>query len=520
MKRAMRKAFSQKRMNTRRVPYDTFKTNNNNHMKIIYLIVLLGFILNAEVSKAQSAKQRLIVLADMGHDPDEEQQMTHLLMCSNEFDLEGLVAVTGRFFRKNPTDTVKILMPELFHRLIDGYAQVYPNLQLHAGGYKRAEYLHSIVASGQRGNGMKDVGAGRTSEGAKLIINAVVKDDSRPVYVVINSGANTLAQALYYYRENHTAKELNDFIKKLIVFDNGGQDESGAWICHNFPELFYIRSTIQTHSFGGPRNNNLGPHCWQPYAYSPEGQHNWAKEHIQTNHGALGKLYPNRYVGKFHFLEGGGTIPWIGLVTRGLSDISHPWWGGWSGRYSREELANVPSGHAIVQPDELKYQPYAAYTDMEGIVDKWTNPFDNTVYENEYVPVWRWRQAMWNDLRCRMDWCIEPFENANHPPVVLINGFKEAAIKIMNVQAGEIIHLDASESSDPDNDVLSFNWWIYKEAGTYDEDLSVSDGESSKVSLKIPNNAKGKEIHLILEVKDNNKIASMYDYRRIVFFVE
>lgn len=31
--------------------------------------------------------------------------------------------------------------------------------------------------------------------------------------------------------------------------------------------------------------------------------------------------------------------------------------------------------------------------------------------------------------------------------------------------------------------------------------------------------ASGKEFHLILEVKDNNKIASMYNYRRIIIEV-
>ena len=43
------------------------------------------------------AKDRLIVMADMGNEPDEEQQMVHMIMCNNEFDLEGLIAVTGKF---------------------------------------------------------------------------------------------------------------------------------------------------------------------------------------------------------------------------------------------------------------------------------------------------------------------------------------------------------------------------------------------------------------------------------------
>ena len=37
-------------------------------------------------------RSRLIILADMGNEPDEMQQIAHLLVCSNEFELEGLLA--------------------------------------------------------------------------------------------------------------------------------------------------------------------------------------------------------------------------------------------------------------------------------------------------------------------------------------------------------------------------------------------------------------------------------------------
>ncbi|MBJ7880524.1 nucleoside hydrolase-like domain-containing protein [Gelidibacter salicanalis] len=489
-------------------------------MKNILIIILLVFVLNPDITLAQSTKQRLIILADMGHDPDDEQQIVHLLMGSYKFDLEGLITVTGRFFRKNPTETVKDLRPELFYKIIDGYEKVYPNLKLHAEGWKTPEYLKSIVANGQAGNGMKDVGAGKATAGSDLIINSVLKNDDRPLTIVANAGTNTLAQALYDYRASHTKKELDAFVSKLRVFDNGGQDECGAWICHEFPEIFWIRSNYQTRSFGGPSNNELGPITWQPFENSPKGQHDWAKENIQTNHGALGAVYPDRNVNDmFHFIGGGGTIPWMGALVPGLSDISNPWWGGWSGRYSREKIANVP-GYSIVVPDELQYYPYSAFTDGDGVSEKWVNPEDGKIYEGKNTAIWRWRQAMWNDLKCRMDWCVEPFENANHPPEAVINGNKEASIKMMSVKAGEIISLDASASSDPDNDELDFNWWIYTEAGTYKEEIKLSDSNRSKMSIKIPSDAKGKSIHLILEVKDNSAIASLYDYRRIIFSVE
>ncbi len=277
-------------------------------------------------------------MADIGHDPDDEQQVVHLLVCSNEFDLEGIIAVTGRYFRPDPKDTVKTLMSELFDFILDGYEKVYPRLLQHSEGYKSPQYMRSIVEGGQQGNGMKDVGSGRSSKGSKLIIDAVLNDDPRPLYILSNGGMNTLAQALYDYRSESTKEELQAFISKIRVYDNSGQDESGAWICHGFPDIFYIRGKVQNRSFGGPTNNNLGPHCWKPFEYSPWGQHQWASEHIQNFHGALGELYPDRKVdGKYQFMGGGGVIPWAGLINPGLSDISHPSWGGWSGRYTAKK---------------------------------------------------------------------------------------------------------------------------------------------------------------------------------------
>jgi hypothetical protein len=398
-------------------------------LPIAVLIIIFLCGPNSSDVAAAPGKERLIVLADMGHDPDEEQQIVHLLVCSNEVDLEGLIAATGRFFRANPVDSTKWLMPHLFHHLIDGYAEVYPNLQLHASNWPTPEYLRSIVANGQTGNGMLDVGKGRWSSGSRLIANAIRRQDDRPLHIVINTGANTLAQALFELRESTAPEELEELISRVRVLDNGGQDESGAWICHEFPTLHYVRSVRQNRGYGGPTNSNLGPHCWKPYPYSPMGQDAWASEHIRNDHGALGAMYPSRTVsGVTHFIEGGGTIPWLGLVSRGLTDPSQPSWGGWSGRYSVQRQPNVFSAYPMVRADEQRFVPFDCFTDENGIVDRWTDKTDGKVHESVYACVWRWRAAMWSDFQARMDWCVQPTERANHHPHAVLNGDVTASV--------------------------------------------------------------------------------------------
>ena len=497
----------------------------------IHLIQFMLLCLAMSVScQTYDRGPRLIILADMGNEPDEEQQMMHMLMCNHELELEGLIAVTGKYLQpasKNPYK--QKIHPELFHHLIDGYEKVYGNLSKHAPGYHEPDYLRSLVASGQAGYGIADTGKGKSSEGSRLIIRAMKKKDPRQIYIVVNAGSNTLAQALIDFKNTHTASELEQAIAKLRIFENGAQDNAGAWICANFPDIHWVRSNYQTYCYGGPSHDgevrhedwsmDLGPHTWKPYEYTTLGQHQWALEHIIGNHGPFGMYWPLRQFegGRIAFVEGGGTVPWLGLVNKGLYDIDNPWWGGWSGRFEREKKENYWSRHNSVKVDELDFVPFKMYVEAS---DSWVNPDDGKRYDGIYVPVWRWRQAFFNDFTCRMDWCEKTYENANHHPRAILNGDKGNDILTMNVSPGEVVSLDASASMDPDGDDLDFAWWYYREAGTCESHPGISDASGKKTFIHIPEDAAGTELHIILEVKDRSDIVSLWDYRRVVFKVK
>lgn len=501
--------------------------------KRTFLLIPMGILLAGLSLIAQPIKpdqHRLIILADMGNEPDEEQQIVHMMMCSNECEMEGLIAVTGRYLRpENDIPYKQVLHPELFHKIIDGYEKVLPNLKLHASGWHEPDYLRSIVAEGQKGYGIGDVGDGKSSPGSRMILSALLEEDPRPICVVVNAGSNTLAQALWDHRNTHTKEETEGIVSKLRIYENGAQDNAGAWICTNFPEIHYIRSNYQTYCYGGPdfdaieedkKLNLFGPYTWEPYEYSGMGQHQWAMEHIKHEHGVMGVLWPFRQfvkIYKYVFIEGGGTIPWMGLMNRGMSSIDHPHWGSWCGRFSREKALNYWSKIGEVKEDEMEFVPFYMYKEA---ADHWINPENGDEYNSIYTPVWRWRRAMFNDIACRMDWCMNTYEEANHHPVAAVNGDLSDVIVYNSVKSGETLSYDGSKSKDPDNDAIDYSWWIYNEAGTYEGKIALEQADQSQVTFQIPEDAKGKEIHLILEVKDMNPIASLYDYRRIVVNVK
>ena len=463
-------------------------------------------------------KTRLIIMADMGNEPDEEQQMTHMLLYSNMFDLEGLIACSGKYLNADRTDGRTETHPELFHKLIDGYAKVVENLKLHASGWPDVDYLRSIVRAGANGYGIGAAGPGKSSDASKLIEAALLKDDPRKVYIVGNAGTNSLAQALVDLGKKSGKDEMDALCRKIIVFENGAQDDCGAWIAQHYPDIAWHRSNHQTYAYGGPGNDGTGPYTWEPYARSAEGQNDWAKEHIMTGHGALGACFPPRFVERLHFIEGGGTTPWMGLVNHGMSDPERLYWGGWSGRFSRVRHKNIYSRHPDIRKDEEQYGDFHMF-EADSETETWTDPVHGQTYEGLSVPVWRFRRAMYNDFRGRMDWCVKPYKEANHNPVAAFDGDRSNTINHLTVQPGQRIALNASQSTDPDGDDLRFTWWVYREAGTYDKDITIPDSSASVTSLTVPSDADGKEIHIILEVRDNSAIVPMYDYRRIVVSV-
>lgn len=135
------------------------------------------------------AKPRLIVVSDIANEPDDQMSLVRLLVYSNQFDLEGLIASTSRHLRTGPR-------PDVMRSVIAAYAKLQPNLLKHQSGFPSPEAVDKSVVPGQGGYGMGSVGNGRTTAGAEAIVRAGDANDPRPLWITVWGGANTLAQAL------------------------------------------------------------------------------------------------------------------------------------------------------------------------------------------------------------------------------------------------------------------------------------------------------------------------------------
>ncbi|MEJ5367234.1 MAG: nucleoside hydrolase-like domain-containing protein [Bryobacteraceae bacterium] len=434
-------------------------------------------------------KPRLIVLTDISNEPDDEQSLVRLLLYSNEFDLEGLIATTSIHLRDK-------IRPDILRATIEAYGKVQPNLLRHAPGFPPAERLLSLVKSGNPEYGMRGVGFGKSSEGARWIIEMASRPDPRPLWIAVWGGANTLAQALWDVKYSRSAEELAGIVSKLRVYTISDQDDAGRWLRITFPDLFYIVSPSSVDSreyylatwtgISGDRFYKNGPMEDFELVDNP-----WLEENIIRNHGPLGERYP-----RLVYIMEGDTPSFLNLIRNGLGGDIEPSYGGWGGRY------------------ELR-QSYAETRPI------WTNSRDTVrtrdgrLHTSNTATIWRWRRAFQHDFAARMDWCVQPPEKANHNPLAVLNGDRTKNVLSVSASPGQPVRLSAAGSSDPDGHALRFRWWIYPEAGTFRGKASLSHEEGPETTLAWESGAKPGTVHVILEITDNGS-PELYAYRRAV----
>ena len=217
----------------------------------------------------------------------------------------------------------------------------------------------------------------------------------------------------------------------------------------------------------------------------------------------------------------GDTPAFLSLIPNGLNNAEHPEWGGWGGRYEfyQPDFSKQKKGNSGVpfEPETRKIWTNASDSYTPYILSQYgrTIKKDTITFENDKVTLWRWRDDFQNDFAARMDWCEKSFEEANHPPIPVLSHSEKLTIK-----SGQGFSLDAFNSTDPDGDSLSFLWFPYLEAGTYQGEFKLGQPENAHgVHGIAPEVEKTETIHIILKVSDKG-VPVLSRYKRIILTVE
>lgn len=486
-----------------------------------------------EAEKDLASRPRTVITTD--GEIDDVDSFIRMLLYANEFKIEGLVYSSSMWhYKGDGAGTPFVSEMEMtrnmygertelrwpgtgwMQELVGAYAAVYPNLKQHAMGYPHPDSLLSRIKVGNIAfEGEMDL----NTEGSDHIRALLLDDNPAPLYLQVWGGTNTIARALKsieesYRHTNQWEAVYRKVCEKAVIYAILDQDATyRKYIAPHWPDLKVYYNSSQFWCFAYPWKHAV-PHLWHQYLQGP-----FMQEHIIQHHGPLLQKYyaygdgqkqagdPEHLHGialdsfnlsrmgqawgpfePYDFISEGDSPAYLHLIEVGLGNLEHPEYGGWGGR--------------LLQSDSLPNR----WEDGPEVRD--FNPYRDSL--DATFPQTRWIPALQEDFAARADWCVAGYEGANHPPRVWLEGEGSRS-----VSPGESITL-VGHAEDPDGDSLYYNWWIYREAGTYAGTPSLKGSDTPEVSLTVPLNFEpGQSLHLILEVRDQAE-HPMTRYQRVI----
>ena len=441
-------------------------------------------------------RPRLLVLTDIGGDPDDQQSMIRLMLYTNEFEIEGLIASASG----TPGELKeRMTKPHLIREIIEAYGKVRQNLVKHAEGYPTAESLLAKVKSGNPNRGREAGGAGKDTDGSRQIIAAVESPDPRPLNISIWGGQTDLAQALWRVRKDRGADALARFLKRFRVYDIADQDKIVEWMWDEYPGMFYILANA-------PKGADKRLATFRGmYLGGDEAltSRDWIETNVRQKHGPLGALYPTKTwtaPNPHGVMKEGDTPSWFSFLPNGLSDPDHPEWGSWGGRFELDPKRG--GGRSRI------------YRDAPDIVDG-EKP-------DPRAAVWRWRPAFQADFQARLDWCVaDERAKATHPPTLTVNGDAGRAPLMLEAAAEQEVKLTIEQAGSGAAAPALVRCFVYPEAGTFRGDaitIGVApDGRTARFT--VPGVAEPKTLHVVVEVQSGTQPTPAV-YRRVVVTVQ
>ncbi|MBA2114653.1 DUF1593 domain-containing protein [Bremerella alba] len=280
-------------------------------------------------AETQTPRPRLLVLTDVGGDPDDQQSLVRLMVYANQFRLEGLVASASG----TPGELKKaIVQPQLIREIVNAYGQVRPNLARHESNWPEAAELLACIKSGNPQRGRKHIGEKHDTEGSRFLIEKIdsgTQDDR--LNIAIWGGQTDLAQALWRVKHDRSEREFQAFVQKFRVYDIADQDGIAQWMHDEFPGMFYILSKAPP---GQDKRQAVFRGMYLTGDQSLTSR-KWIEENIRSQ-GPLGKLYPTKTwtsPNPHGCLKEGDTPSWFFFLPAGGNQPGDPSQPGWGGQY-------------------------------------------------------------------------------------------------------------------------------------------------------------------------------------------
>ncbi|HYO21132.1 MAG TPA: nucleoside hydrolase-like domain-containing protein, partial [Flavisolibacter sp.] len=360
--------------------------------------------------------------------------------------------------------------------------KVYPNLIKHNPDYPTAAEIRSKsflgdedsthlikITSREERNAQKPGGRVQympdewpNTPGSDRIVEILLDKNPEPVHIQAWGGGNTAAKAFYKLKTEHPA-DYESAVSKVIMYNIWYQDDAGNYIETYHPKVTMLYSD----AFNTTWAYRIQTHT-----------RDFVTNEVKNNHGPLGALYPQTYISE------GDSPSFLYTLFNGLRNYEHPTYGGWGGRFVKHQKFEKVYVDAMDDSDVKK-------------------------------PLNRWVVQANNDFEARLDWCVaEKYTDANHAPRIKFKGKLDRTAR-----PGQTIELNAKGTKDPDGNSVTFKWWQYKDAGTYDGAVTIENATGEKASFTLPENGKQGTIHIILEVADNGK-PQLVSYRRFVVTVK